>query len=123
MSHLLKKRFVVMLTLFVSLLPFSFGHALTPTVNPAHPMSQPHTMKVDCMQSATGVHCIHMTHNSPADEDCCGDHCDGAFGTQPGVAVEYGLQVCAGQLFQNASQIWTPGPIPATLLRPPSLRS
>ncbi|WP_029132920.1 hypothetical protein [Sedimenticola selenatireducens] len=123
MSYLLKKRFVIMLTLFVSLLPFSFSHALVAEVSKPVPMSQQHTMKADCVQSAAGVHCVDMTHNSPADEDCCGDHCDGSFGTQPGVAVEYGLQVCAGQLFQNASSIWTPGPIPATLLRPPSLRS
>lgn len=123
MSHLLGKRFVIMLTLFVSLLPFSFSHAPTATVSKHYPASQQHTMKADCVQSATGAHCIDMTQNSPADEDCCGDHCDGSFGTQPGIAVEYGLQVCAGQLFQNASRIWTPGPIPATLLRPPSLRS
>ncbi|PLX61820.1 hypothetical protein [Sedimenticola selenatireducens] len=123
MSHLLKKRFVIMLILFVSLLPYSFSHGFMAAATKAHPVSQQHTMKADCVQSATAAHCIYMTQNSPADEDCCGDHCDGSFGTQPGVAVEYGLQVCAGQLFQNASRIWTPGPIPATLLRPPSLRS
>lgn len=123
MSHLLKKRFVIMLTLFVSLLPFSFSHAPTATLSKAHPMSQQHTMKADCMQPATAAHCIDMSQAAPADEDCCSDHCDGSFGTPAGIAVEYGLQVCAGQLFQNASRIWTPGPIPATLLRPPSLRS
>jgi|GEM_PF-2990893 len=123
MNRSLKKRFVIMLTLFVSLLPFSFSYGLAAAVAKAHPMSHSHNMKTDCAKSGADTHCIDMTQASSTDGDCSSGHCDSSLAAQPGVAVEYGLQISTGQQLRTAGRVWTSGPIPPTLLRPPPARS
>jgi hypothetical protein len=123
MNHLLKKRFILVLALFVSLLPFRFSYGLTVTVPDLQQKMHQHIMDVDCPQPGDNAHCLDMTLVSAADENCCSDQCDSSFGAQPGVAIEYGLLISSDRQFQAASDVWTTGPIPPTLLRPPPARS
>lgn len=120
MFRSLKKPFVILLTLLVSLLPFSFSYGLDFPSTDAHPMAHEHAINADCAQPADTDHCLEMTQSPVADEDCCSDHCDSSFGAQPGIAVEYSLWFPPGRQYQDHRRAWTSGPIPSMLLRPPS---
>jgi hypothetical protein len=58
MNHLLKKRFILVLALFVSLLPFRFSYGLTVTVPDLQQKMHQHIMGVDCAQPVDNAHCL-----------------------------------------------------------------
>lgn len=119
MNHLLKKRFILTLALFVSLLPFSFSHGSATAATKIHFQSPQHTLKTDCHGPDVNAHRTDLSRVSPGDCDCCGDHCDSSCTTLSGIAVEYRPQIYAGQMFRSSGGVRPFGPVPPALLRPP----
>ncbi len=119
-----KKLIAICLALFVSLLPFRFSYALPQSSTDSHVAPHQHSFQSGCTRITSGGECAAVTGNAQTGdqtgEKCCSHHCDSSFGAQICIDVGYRFQIPSGRLYPNTHRVWTPGPVPPTLLHPPS---
>ncbi|MCW8944509.1 MAG: hypothetical protein OQL27_07020 [Sedimenticola sp.] len=119
----MNRRFLVILAILVSLLPFGFSFGLTTVIGDNHTASSSHMRMMGCDDISHDSGCVEMSAETPLHDDCCSDHCDSSFGSQLCVGNEYTFELPTGHLFQTYFSAGISGPVPSTLLRPPQLHA